>query len=323
MHQREPSHHKYVQQLSDQRIVNIGQALNMYTGFENDYLVDRDIKAHSSLVHRGSDLSLFLAGSMALDIASKCKLSIDERSNWIDEARHSWQEVLDNGERLGRLSNSTIESSIALSSLSSYASILLNNQLPNQKLRDKYFGRLCETGRISYEKWEQIKSVNPNYDTKELRDRRIRLSGIIGELSILMLLNRFIKYELDDQEQIALPSRLTEDRGINRRKGSSLVNAWDVSLFQQFEGYDIEMPNKIQVKTTSKNSNSNHFAYQSDIANVYIKEDLAITAKEQQYGFSPSIIISDILAEQEGSHTTQITNRLDNRTEKLLDVIND
>jgi len=317
-----PSFGRYVADSNRQNVHSLGKIIDSYDGLAHEYITDRDVRAHQDLVENGNDLSLRIAGAVALDIASKPQNSEQEILTWIDQANTDWQKVIDSNVRVKSFSIEAIKSSIQQQSLPSYLTILLNKELPNKEIRDRYYEGLCDVSTISNSKIRQAIIDKREVNSKDNLNQLLHLSGIIGELAVTLLMQRFIRHELADEEQLALPSRFSEDRGIRRKRGSPIVTAWDVSIFQQFTDEDIEMPYKIQVKTTWNHHKQDKFSYTDDISSVFIKEDLAITTKEQQYGFSPSFIISDILAEQEGSHTAQTTNRLNSRTEKLLDAIN-
>ncbi len=317
-----PFSQKPAHPLTNRGILSHGSLLNSYSGLEVDVLTDRDVEIYDALQDSGSALSLYLAGAVALDIASKRSLSDTERLGWITNASDSWRQILDTSTITGGVSHFTVDSSIRLSALPSYTSILLNNELPTEKIRTKYYKDLCLIGGLACKKWqESVQAREQHFDTKLSRDNRIRLAGTIGELAVLMLYQRFIKQELGDKEQLALTSRLTEDRGIGRNGGSYEVTAWDISVFQQFNEENIEMPYKIQVKTSDKNKAQRSFRYSDDVSVVVIKKDLALTPDEQENGFSPSQIICDILAEQENSNTSATNRRLEERTEKLLDKV--
>ncbi len=325
MQRREPAYSKFKRDLSDRNVINLNRVLEGYDGLSCDSITKRDIDTHLDLVETGSEAGLVIAGSVALEIASKPKNTEAQKLEWLTNANDNWSSIIDRGSKLGNISNYVIESAVKKSSLPSYMSILLNNELPNTKVRQKYYTDLCSIGIGMYNKFQNDYSQRESdtFNNKSEVIKRIRLAGLIGELAVTMLFQRFVRNELGDKEQIALTSLFSQDRGINRSRGSTEIRAWDVTIFQQFDHDDIETPYLIQVKTTKNHPKKEKFQYTSDISMLHIKEDLAINDQEVQRGFSPIHIVADLLSEQEGSDSPSTKTRLDQRTDKLLDVIND
>lgn len=325
MQRREPAYSKFRQDLYDRNIINLNRVLEGYDGLSCDSITKRDIDTHHDLVESGSEAGLVIAGSVALEIASKPENTEAQRLEWLTNASDNWSSVMDKGSRLGYVSNFVIESAMHKSSLPSYMSLLLNRELPNTKVMQKYYVDLCSVGIGMYDKFQYDYSQRESdtFNNKSGVTKRIRLAGLIGELAVTMLFQRFVRNELGDKEEVALPSLFSQDRGLNRNRGSAEVRAWDITVFQQFGHDNVETPYLIQVKTTKNHPKKDKFHYASDISMVHIKEDLAINGQEQQRGFSPIHIISDLLSEQEGSDSPSTKTRLNQRTNKLLDTIND
>lgn len=325
MQRREPAYSKFRQDLSDRNVINLNRVLEGYDGLGCEYITKRDVDTYQDLVGGSSEAGLVIAGSVALEIASKPENTEAQKLEWLTNANDNWSSVIDKGSRLGHISNFVIESAMQKSSLPSYMSLLLNSELPNTKVMQKYYADLCSVGNCMYDKFQNdyAQRESDTFNSKPEVIKRIRLAGLIGELAVTMLFQRFVRNELGDKEQVALPSLFSQDRGINRNRGSTEVRAWDVTVFQQFDHDDIETPYLIQVKTTKNHPKKDKFHYTKDISMLHIKEDLAINDQEERRGFSPIHIIADLLSEQEGSDSPSTKTRLDQRTDKLLDVIND
>lgn len=151
----------------------------------------------------------------------------------------------------------------------------------------------------------------------------------MAELAILMLHQRWTLENLDDGSQLALPSRFTEDHGINHRhRGSASITAWDVSVFQQLDDDDpITIPYKIQVKSKSQRNGDHpaHYEYTDDISVVCPQEDLLVTHREaREQRINAGKILYQLRLDHEGEgNTPALKEILIRRSDTLLDLIDE
>ncbi|MFO0920256.1 MAG: hypothetical protein U0451_01130 [Candidatus Saccharimonadales bacterium] len=315
MRHREPSYNKFQEQVGMHRVHNL---VNDYTNATTRVVADRDEHIFSELVKQGSDEALFNAGALALDVASKSSIDDAERIYWLQRANQSWSRISAKVSKTGNLTHGAVNSAIHHATLPAYQVMLLSETLPDFKVRNRMYDNLCQIGECAIGKFSELTTQER---TRLNIERQMRLAGTIGELSILLMLQRFARNKLNNREQLTLPSRLSEDNGINRRAGSPIAKAWDINIFQQFDTDDIiDNPFKIQVKTR-KPRHQKHYSYNDEITLVHIREDLFVADKENHDKLSPLTIIRELIHDYRGSATKTLLRRLDNRTEKLLDIL--
>jgi len=315
MRQREPNFQKYIQTSSSISPPGVIRLIDDYRSIDSGTVTERDCTIVENLTKNGSDLGLYYAGAIALDIASREMLDRDERVTWLLQAYNNWSRINENTLRTGNLTALAINSVMHQAALPSYQAILTAGSLPKREARSAMYLRLMGLGRMSITRLAEL--AGPEASIARI-DERKDLAGTIGELSVLLLMQRFARQELDDKEQITLPSRFSEDRGKKRHRGSTIVNAWDLSVFQQFSSSDqIEMPYRIQVKTRENNHNP-HYEYGKGISLVRIREDLSLSSDEHRNNSLGIKIIKELLDESNSSATTETLNA---RTELLLDKI--
>lgn len=145
-------------------------------------------------------------------------------------------------------------------------------------------------------------------------DYNMTVTGQLAEVEAWLLLQRF-GLQLGDGSWLATSSSFTEDRGnaAYRRRTS-----WDISVWTQTDTESApERAYKVQIKTTA---NGNSCIYNEDVALVNLCDDMALPNSHGQTRRIPlGTIARECASEQAGSE--HATRRLDQRTEKLLDIL--
>lgn len=279
-----------------------------------------DQQVYDTLVINGSPKAIVSAGRIALDVACRKELTEEKKLLWIERSVNCYQKVIQNSST-GGMSNDSIQAQYHLSVLPGYSNILLNGTLPPSLIRDKMFYQLVMTGEMTLNRLNILSQASKAQESYEVGRKISDLSGIAGELALLLLHQRFSTNKLHNEEQIALPSRISEDNGgANRSKGSYIRRGWDISILQQFSDEEITLPYKVQAKTKQYEPTT-ETVYSDDIVVVNIKEDLALQKEKAHRLPNPFRILREIIVEYTEPNVRQVTYNLDQRTELFLDKI--
>ncbi len=140
--------------------------------------------------------------------------------------------------------------------------------------------------------------------------------GVLGEMTILLLLQRFALNNMPEGTWTPLQSYFSEDHGGNCIANSD-VPSWDINIFTQLEKKArINKTYSLQIKA---NMNDYCMAGNKEADTIYILEDLRLNPNEHRIG--GAIIKACQIELEEVSNSERITNILDDRTEKLMDKL--
>src|SRR3990167_9588561 len=104
----------------------------------------RDIRIVGEVVDESTPSALYLAGGMSLDIAARPGLVPDERLDWLAYSRDLWKQVAESSVETGQVDEATLRSAIGLASLPSYLELMYGNRIPDQKVQQTMYTKLCD-----------------------------------------------------------------------------------------------------------------------------------------------------------------------------------
>ena len=228
------------------------------------------------------------------------------------------KQVAESSVEAGQVDEATRRSAIGLASLPSYLELMYGNRIPDQKVQQTMYTKLCDVALKAYSLQSSEKT-----NSEPTTNGRVAI-GIGAELAVLLLHQRFTIQRLGDNSQmLALPSRLSEDHGVRRRnRKNPAANGWDISVMTMYPN-DREpvLRYKVQVKS-SAHAASYREGYAKDIISVNANEDLMIGKKERRLGRTLIRTIPiECNSELKGMADEWTTKRLDRRTDKLLEIL--
>jgi hypothetical protein len=277
---------------------------------------DKEANLVDQIANLGSQDALNTAGAIALDLAARSDNTPDEQISWLVRSHDLWQRAIDRSTRTGAVEDATIHSAIGLAALPSYSELLYGKRIADSGIQQRMYADLSSIALLTDGYWTSAVAKGDN-------DARGDAAGIMAELAVLLLHQRFVIQRLGDDSMLSLPSRISEDRGPTRRRGSHVSDGWDVSILTKSPDGEPVLTYKVQVKTHSK-TKGRKFIYADDITEVRVNNDLKIAHDASSAETVPMplrAIILDCNDELLGSADSATIKRLDERTEKLLDIL--
>jgi hypothetical protein len=184
-----------------------------------------------------------------------------------------------------------------------HALMALDGSLPTQAVSEKTYLQTVEAGYLASK--EVVSSETDRY-------QKGRLSGLIGELSVLGLLQR--EAVRGDGSWYPFPAHISQDK--RNRHGSTSNHAWDVSVYYSENGQTLLGP-KIQVKSTF-DSFVEHQGNMTDcdrnIAMVCVDPDLRLDEYERWINTN---IAKELHVELGDYSSSIISQRLESRKDLL------
>ncbi len=265
-----------------------------------------------SLLENTTAAGLMAAGDICLEQAAR-SCQIDEIGYWAKRAETDYlkgirREKMSNG---GHITPRSAHAMIQIDQLPLVLSFAAADELPKPKLVEKIYLQTVETAR----------GIAAEY-TKSRHDldavTRAEFKGLFGEVSVLLLAQRYGLRNHPDSSWQAYRALLSQDK--RNRPHSSINRAWDLSIFTDV-GDGPTMPYKVQVCLTQQGSHDRRFKQRDhqaeDISLLFVRENLF----EYHKTFSAWKIINEVYWESFGNDTSALTEVLDQRTEKFLNVI--
>ncbi len=258
----------------------------------------------------GLESALYFAGAMNLEIAaSNPILDEEQRIGFLANAKANWERVISLRKVVsGEVDKNSQLAAVGLACLPLHASIAVNGRNPNLSTIRRSYDQLLDIGQRSVN--STLLTHGKNDEHSILRNQDLR--GGISEITVLLLLQRFALKHTYDNEWVAVPSLLSQDRA-TRNKGSAESGAWDTSVFSQRDAISPpQLTYKIQVKTRVV---PNGLLYDDDISQVAVRNDLSLGSREMAF----DAVIRECDVEQLGDCSASDT--LDKRTELILDIL--
>lgn len=244
------------------------------------------------------------AGRMAIELAQTEPDPI-KKLQYIERAQATLEHIVALG--TVRYLPTTGQAEVMLANLHNYQSLVLNGSVAAARIRQVEYEKLVEIGE------RQI--VQARDMQKSSREHGYYI-GLIGEISVLLLTQRF-GLQSPENAWTGIPAHISNDMA--RHDGDNKRKAWDVSVFTQYDENPADLTYKIQVKAGKDGATD----YAGDVAIVRVNRDLVIESPEclEEYRHMPlGAIIHEAALELESQGSTP-TQRLDQRTELLLDIL--
>lgn len=252
--------------------------------------------------HPSAELRLDAAGAM-LEIARRSK-DISKQMVYFDEARVQYERLAQSsrvGERsiAGRAEMTHIN-------FTSIQSIFFAGVIAPFAVRSSTYSDLIGAG---------LRQTDSLHRMRDWDKEKAEVIGNVGEIAVMLLLQRFGLQDDCEDSWAAVPSFAFEDKGTGKHFESS---TWDISVFTQYDRETAPERNyKVQVKASDRYGK----VYDEDISQVHVYPDLYLGNEDihaVKSGHFLSKIIAECAIEQEKG---LLTERLDARTEKLLDIL--
>ncbi len=148
-------------------------------------------------------------------------------------------------------------------------------------------------------------------------DEKSSMSGMIGEIAVLALLQRFAIREIGSNTFSPILSMLREDRRNNH--GSTINHGWDISVFTQLGRAKPILNYRVQVKTFEQDQSTKPKIDEARISRVVINPDLQVRPGDRYVACN---IVNECFRELTDRWAPDtLTDRLDDRTTSLLEYI--
>ncbi len=265
-----------------------------------------------SLLENTTAAGLIAAGDICLEQVARSR-QIDEIGYWAKRAEADYlkgirRERVSNG---GHISPRSAHAMIQIDQLPLVLSFAAAEELPKPKLVEKTYLQTLETARgltAEYAKlWPDLNAVT-----------RAEFKGFFGEISVLLLAQRYGLRNHPDSSWQAYRALLSQDK--RNRPNSHTNRAWDLSIFTDV-GTGPTMPYKVQVCLTQQGAQGRRYKQRDhqaeNISLLFLRDDLF----ERQKTFTAWKIINEAYWESFGGDQPALTEVLDQRTEKFLNVI--
>lgn len=258
----------------------------------------------------GGPLALLLAGRLDIELATYEAVSDEQAFDYFDSAAEAFTMV----ERTRLFARSGKTDPIATRArverilCPSNALMTIDHRLPSLELAQTTYKQTVGASHDLLVEFDSSKnSIHPK--------QRKHFVGLLAELAVLMMLQRFAINEIGCDTWFPQFSLLREDR--SNSKGSSLNHAWDINVWSRVD-HSRNLDYKIQVKNGKFGQHSKQRPDVDDIISVFVNQDLAIDSEED---IVASRIIDGCFFELQSEACPKVSETLDARQEKLLTVL--
>lgn len=288
-----------------------------YKNFVASKNYDKRLASAEKIGKMGSSESLADSGAMFLELAFTSPEDDDASLILFERAIQNLEASEAREERVR--SSQVAKAGMYLACIGIYQHLLLFREAPSvEALEASYQDQLELAMDLDEDQRYFAKQPKTRYTKEAFSD----LKGALAESSVLLLLQRFTLSKLGDTSWLPLPSFFSHD---SSPTSGQTTNSWDVSVYTNIP-HDITDPTyKIQVKA-HKNHGVQGKQYGNDITEVAVGDDLSIRyGNGRTIGQIPSYLIArECWHEQYPDESTMDifpTERLDKRTERLLDIL--
>lgn len=260
------------------------------------------------LPHDGLFSSL-LSGEIAVEEATKA--GIDYASGWLSFARNKLDKVVENSYINDEKDEAyAARAALRLTQLEVLDSIYSHHQMPTE---DQVFDMYINIGKLGVELLDKRKiDENNQYHTMS------NIKGVLGEMAVLLLIDRYALNDIGPDSFVALQSILSEDHGGDCLHYDSSP-AWDINILTRLSLEEaIEKTYRLQIKN-SKFYCPNMKRNDLFVTNVFLDPDLAVDKHELKI---PEKIIRGCNVELNYPVSVErLSSELDKRQEQLLEII--
>lgn len=279
-------------------------------GLVSEYLQgERDIFQTTGNLASHRSYGAWLAAEVSLEEARGSQQS-GATSFWIGMAEEYYRQVI-SGESTATISSASalsLRAEARLLQLPSYKSIIEDRCLVTEEdAQSMYEGLVINTHG-------GLEALNDDHFEKE--SDRLRLIGAVNELSVMCLALRYTLRETGPHTWLPLQSVYSEDHGEHDGTVSKAPN-WDLTIFTHMRPDDLQPSYVVPIK-----SNRTPYKKKSkEQKTLALNPDLKLSKSERKVG---SRIIRGCFRELfEKGDSKDVTQRLDDRTELLLDQLDE
>lgn len=294
-------------------------------GRNNDYdQLAEDLATAETLQLYDNPEALGTSGALFLDIASRDMLDGAEKRMQLENSEDALRATVDKWMGTEQMDDNVLRAAMNLACLPVRKSLLLDMCLPDTETQAEIHADLLDLARTGVEFYYALHGGTP---------RRWRTSGVLGELTLLMLDNRFTSAKLGDNSRQATPALYSEDNVWSTKLEAQQTTPWDISIYTQFAPNQAALTYKIDAKASEdaarKMDEKEETPDHEDVDIVTIQTDLAVTADECKIsrgrhsvnGVFSQYIISELLRESDGTASQADIDNLDMRTAQFLDIL--
>lgn len=282
-----------------------------------------DILTAETLQRYDSPEALGTSGALFLDIASRMGNDA-ERLMQLENSEDALRATVDMWMGTEQMDYDVLRAAMNLACLPIRKFLLFDRCLPDTETQAEIHADLLDLARTGTELYSALRHGTP---------KKWRTSGVLGELTLLMLDSRFTNKVLGDNSRQATPALYSEDHVWSTKNEAQRATPWDISVYTQFAPNQAALTYKIDAKASEdasrKLEEKEETPDDEDVDVVTIQTDLAVTADEYKKipgqhnikGVSSQQILSELLRESDGTASQADIDNLDMRTAQFLDIL--
>lgn len=262
----------------------------------------------------GSVKGLLDAAELCLEQAFK-EDGLEKTGEWLGRGKHNLERIVHNNVAAETpVKHETVRALLHLAQLPNTQHLALTNAIPPVR---KAEGAYQQTVKVMH-------SLTPAFQRQRQNSARHSdvafQAGTFAEASVLLLGQRHALREMGDQSWFPMMAWHSQDHA--NTHGTTINRGWDVSVYTDIDG--VENPTyRIQVKSSDQATthHERHAQTIPGISFIVLRDALSLSKTDRQH-FSVTKVIAELACEAEGNDP-RVTERLDARTNLLLDALDD
>ncbi len=276
----------------------------------NEYLTGQATarEAIELLPHEGL-FSGLLIGEIAVEEATKVDATF--ASGWLSFARKKLDKVAESSYIDDENDDTNVARALLrLTQLEALETIYSYHQMPSENQALDMYLSLGQLGVDLLDK----RKVDENNQSRISSN----IKGVLGEMAVLLLIERYALKEIGADSFVALQSMLSEDHGGDCIR-YDISPSWDINILTRLSLEEaIEKTYRLQIKNSKfyfPNTKRNDLF----VTNVFLDPDLAVYENEQN--ISERIIRGCYIEMHNLASLERLSSELDKRNEQLLEII--
>ncbi len=284
----------------------------------NDFVSVNSTEQASALIKRMEARGLegcLRAGDVCLEVAMSFEdISDNQAIAMFGRARDNWNKAALTHDIRARQNSYILRAQVQLAHLPLYATLRLEKQIPTFDHIESAYNKMLQNIPAICQEYEGRQSgvlqIHPSYIQEEGK-----LIGMISELSILLLLHRWRLGQgpASEQNWLATPSLISEDRfGVSKQRGA-IRDTWDISVWGISDDMAPFVTSRIQATTSTGTRRKKNYDYHSSITDIALDECFNIGQSARLWPLET--VLLDCVRERKGD--TEAVERLDWMTARL------
>jgi hypothetical protein len=250
-----------------------------------------------------------LAGRLALDMAYQAENKEGAQASF-GRAERLFGHALKSVRRAGGKDNHPVaaHAKLHLAHLPIDTSMVIDRKLPKRSVARKAY---AQTIHIGYGLMQADKvGEQAKGDTSRL--------GLLGEVAVLSLLERFSIFEIGPEEWSPFMARWSQDMSHNPRHGKK--DGWDIGVMTNITD-DPKLAYRVQVKTGT--GVRRDYSYEAGIAEVHVYPDLQLESDPDPRvaGRIITECADELAGFSGGTRDLAVSRRLNDRLDRVLDMM--